>query len=237
MPAAYSNPTPPTTRRAAQRASATSPARSLRPGHLNVPAATMTPYAGPMPGLMPGQGGYALPAPATPYHPYPGYDQFTAPNVTPAPERTEYPDVWLISLATPAGGFRPIEGAGRSGAVKVSRPYGHLRAMRPVMPEIVPAATPEPEWARVWAEAAALAEVAEANARAGRPSYAGATTNLPAERLIPQVVSAVEVETDAGIFRVERRDDVLTHSDLAWSVANLESGEPDSVVPLPRRQL
>ena len=238
MPAAYSHPTD-STRRTAQRAGTTSHAQSLRPGHLNVPAAPYTPYSGFAPGAMPGQSGYALPAPTTPYASHTSYDPYGAPDIEPSPARTEYPDVWLIALATPTGGFRPIEGAGRTGAVKVSRPYGHLRAMRPVMPELVPAATPEPEWAKVWAEAAALAEVAEANARArgGRSRYAGATANLPAERLIPQVVSAVEVETDAGIFRVERRDDVLTHSDLAWSIANLEAGEPDSMVPLPRRQL
>lgn len=270
MPAAYSNPSFPTThttpRRAVQRAGATNPAQSLRPGHLNVPAsapnaptASLLPFIGQVTGQtsQSGQGSYALPAPAASYpgayatsypgaypgaYPgNPGMSPFSAPNAAPA--RAEFPDVWLIALATPAGGFRPIEGAGRSGAVKVSRPYGHLRALRPVMPEIVPAATPEPEWSRVWAEAAALAEVAEANARArragatGPASYPGASTNLPAERLIPQVVSAVEVETDAGIFRVERRDEILTHSDLAWSIANLEAGEPDSMVPLPRRQL
>ncbi len=290
MPAAYSTPPIPTTRpaprpampratpRASHSASGTAtPARALRPGHLNVPAeGSGALYMPPPPasGSLPAPNsyaggytpGYALPAPSYPAAPtypvasayppastYPGSAPATggyaAPNAAPA--RAEFPDVWLIALATPAGGFRPIEGAGRNGAVRVSRPYGHLRALRPVMPEIVPAATPEPEWARVWAEAAALAEIAETNARARRGNSGalssgplgsgapgmGASSNLPAARLIPQVVSAVEVETDAGIFRVERRDEILTHSDLAWSIANLESGEPDSMVPLPRRQL
>jgi hypothetical protein len=45
------------------------------------------------------------------------------------------------------------------------------------------------------------------------------------------------VETDAGLFRVERPDGVLAHSDLAWAMAHLETGEPDPYVPLPRRQL
>jgi hypothetical protein len=193
----------------------------MRPGHLNVPAGAFLLD----PGILPGQTGFALPLPP-PTHTY-GPTMHAAP----AAARTEYPEVWLIALATSAGGVRAIEGAGRSGAVKVSRPYGHLRAMRPVMPEIVPSATPEPEWARVWADAAALAGAGMA------PTFAGATSNVPAPRLIPQVVAAVEVETDAGIFRVERRNEILTHSDLAWAIANLEPGEPDSVVPLPRRQL
>ena len=66
-----------------------------------------------------------------------------------------------------------------------------------------------------------------------------ATTSnkLPAERPKPQIISAVEVETDAGVFRVERPDSVLDHSDLAWAMAHLEAGEPDALVPLPRRQL
>jgi hypothetical protein len=145
----------------------------------------------------------------------------------------EPPAVWLIALATPAGGTRPIEGAGRTGAVRVGRPYGHLRSLRPVMPEPVPGATPEPEWSRVWAEAEAHLD-ALAAARTG-PFAGGA--GVPAERLLPHIVSAVEVETDAGIFRVERADELLTHTDLAWVLAHLEPGEPDSVVPLPRRQL
>jgi hypothetical protein len=102
--------------------------------------------------------------------------------------------------------------------------------MRPVLPEVVPGATPEPEWAKVWADA--IAGMAPRGS-----AYSAANSTLPAERLIPQVISAVEVETDAGVFRVERHADLLTHSDLAWAIANLEAGEPDGVVPLPRRQL
>jgi hypothetical protein len=156
----------------------------------------------------------------------------TAPytNATPsagaAPSAT--PDVWLVALATPAGGLRGIEGAGRSGAVRVSRPYGHLRALRPVMPEPIPGATPEPDWVKLWDDAAAAGHASGAQGPHG---------GVPAERLLPGIVMAVEVETDAGVFRVERRESVLTNSDLAWAMANLESGEPDSVVPLPRRQL
>jgi hypothetical protein len=95
-----------------------------------------------------------------------------------------------------------------------------------VLPEPVPGATPEPDWVRVWAAAQTDGSV-----------WTDSATVLPAERLLPGVVMAVEVETDAGVFRVERREGLLTHSDLAWAVANLEAGEPDSVVPLPRRQL
>ncbi len=201
--------------------------RGRRVGHLGVSAPTFAMPTMPAPDLAE----LALPAPAadTTYS--------DATRTAPAAARTEYPDVWLIALATAAGGVRAIEGGGRTGAVKVSRPYGHLRAMRPVMPEPVPGATPEPEWAKVWAEAAAQVALAEAAGRGRRSGKLGSASRLPAERLLPHVVSAVEVETDAGIFRVERRDDVLTHSDLAWAIANLEPGEPDSVVPLPRRQL
>jgi hypothetical protein len=56
-------------------------------------------------------------------------------------------------------------------------------------------------------------------------------------RPLPQLISAVEVETDTGIFRVERPNDVLGHSDIAWALAHLETGEPDSLVPMPRRQV
>jgi hypothetical protein len=150
----------------------------------------------------------------------------TAPGVGAVPSAT--PDVWLVALATPAGGLRGIEGAGRPGAVRVSRPYGHLRALRPVMPEPIPGATPEPDWVKLWDDAAAAGQAS---------GVQGPHGGVPAERLLPGVVMAVEVETDAGVFRVERRDSVLSNSDLAWAMANLESGEPDSVVPLPRRQL
>lgn len=219
-PSSTTTATAPTVR----RASTTGVQRGRRVGHLGVSASTFAIPAAPAPDLA----GFALPAPAdAPFA--------NATSAAPAPERSEYPDVWLIALATAAGGVRAIEGAGRTGAVKVSRPYGHLRAMRPVMPEPVQGATPEPEWAKVWAEAAAQAQATASRGR--RSGKLGAGANLPAARLLPHVVSAIEVETDAGIFRVERRDDVLTHPDLAWAIANLEPGEPDSVVPLPRRQL
>ncbi|HEV2235563.1 MAG TPA: hypothetical protein VGR57_02785, partial [Ktedonobacterales bacterium] len=206
--------------RAMRRAPVTSPEHGRRVGHLGVSTNTFLAR----PASVAEAPRYALPAPAG-TTPGAAYEAATA--ATPS----EFPDVWLVALATPAGGLRPIEGAGRSGAVRVARPYGHLRAMRPILPEIVPGATPEPEWAKVWADA-----IAGMAPRGSAWASAEATT-LPAERLIPQVVSAVEVETDAGVFRVERRAELLTHSDLAWAIANLEAGEPDGVVPLPRRQL
>src|SRR5262249_28539091 len=55
---------------------------------------------------------------------------YLPPSVALAPE----PEVWLIALATPGGGLRPLEGAGRAGAIRVGRPYGPLRAIRPVLP-------------------------------------------------------------------------------------------------------
>ena len=61
---------------------------------------------------------------------------YLPPSVALAPE----PEVWLIALATPGGGLRPLEGAGRAGAIRVGRPYGHLRAIRPVLPPQVLAA-------------------------------------------------------------------------------------------------
>jgi hypothetical protein len=209
--------------RTMQRAAGTSPERGRRVGHLGVSANTFLTW----PRSPSDHPQYVLPAPDS------ASAQGATASATATALHAEFPDVWLIALATPAGGMRAIEGAGRTGAVRVSRPYGHLRAMRPVMPELVPGATPEPEWAKVWADAVALA--AAGMGTRGK-TYAG-ETGLPAERLFPQVVSAVEVETDAGIFRVERRDEVLAHSDLAWAIANLEAGEPDSVVPLPRKQL
>jgi hypothetical protein len=228
MPAATPHTTTPaTTKRSTQRAGTTSPERSRRTGHLDVPVA---PTLGSRPSGGPGLAERALPAPGHSAHASWGA------GAAPAGSALEYPDVWLIAMATPAGGVRPVEGAGRQGAVRVSRPYGHLRALRPVMPELAPDTTAEPDWVKVWAEAAALADTVE-TAKGTATAYTGRASNLPAERLIPQVVSAVEVETDAGIFRVERAGGLLTHSDLAWIVANLEAGEPDSMVPLPRRQL
>jgi hypothetical protein len=202
--------------------------RRRRVGHLDVPTTTFITRPGARTGV--GVAERALPAPGTETM------WGTTARATSAASPSSYPDVWLIALATPAGGVRAVEGAGRTGAVRVSRPYGHLRALRPVMPEPVPAGTPEPEWAKLWADATAMAQAANSSRRLGRVFVSG-SMNLPTERLMPQVVSAVEVETDAGIFRVERPYSLLTHSDLAWAVANLESGEPDSVVPLPRRQL
>ena len=63
------------------------------------------------------------------------------------------------------------------------------------------------------------------------------SSRLPAERVKPSLLSAVEIETDAGLFRMERPHNVLAHTDLAWALANLEPGEPDSLVPMPRRKL
>lgn len=234
MPSPAPQPSSNAAGRPAQRATTTGLREPHRVGHLGVSVGGFAPQ--PMPG-MPGTPGLApaLPArlPAPDLDPTQRGPRASA-GPAPAAGHQELPEVWLIALATAAGGMRPIEGAGRTGAVRVSRPFGHLRAMRPVMPEVVPGATPEPEWSQVWAEATAQAD---AEARAARKPGGQPSSNLPAQRLVPQVVSTVEVETDAGIFRVERRDEVLTHSDLAWAIANLEAGEPDGVVPLPRRQL
>jgi hypothetical protein len=157
---------------------------------------------------------------------------FAAPGLDARPD----PQVWLIATVTAAGGMRPLEGAGRSGAIPVGQPYGYLRSIRPVMPpgalgnslQHAPesgAVTTRPRRGRVTSRGSL------GSAEACPPS------NLPAPRPLPQVVSAVEFETDAGIFRVERPNDVLTHSDIAWALAHMEAGEPDSLVPLPRRQL
>lgn len=145
------------------------------------------------------------------------------------------PQVWLIALATPAGGLRPLEGAGRAGAIPVGRPYGNLRSIHPVLPPGALgngiAGTPETGSAQPRARRGRSGRKGMGSAEACPP------TNLPAPRPLPQVVTAVEVETDAGVFRVQRPNDVLTHSDIAWALAHLEEGEPDSMVPLPRRQL
>jgi hypothetical protein len=143
---------------------------------------------------------------------------------------TTDPDVWLIALPTGGGGLRSLEGMGRSGAIRVSRPYGHLRSIRPV--------TLDPFFGETPAASTATPRPRRSRASTGSlgSATAGATT-LPARRPAPQVISAVEVETDAGVFRVERADGVLGHSDMAWAMAHLESGEPESTVPLPRRQL
>ena len=121
------------------------------------------------------------------------------------------PDVWLIALPQPTGGLRSIEGAGHAGAIRVSRPYGHLRSIRPV-----PTAPDFPSFRQSRPNSAALA---------------------PTPRSLPTVVDAVEVETDSGLFRVERPGKTLSHGDMGWALAHLDPGEPDSQVPLSRRQL
>ncbi|GEM_PF-1037883 len=154
------------------------------------------------------------------------------------------PDVWLIALPLPNGGMRSLEGAGRAGAIRVSRPYGHLRSIRPVVPaplfgEGDGATTTTGRARRSRKTTGALganASAAQASGSLGS-STAAPSGNLPAHRPLPQVISAVEVETDAGIFRVERPDGILGHSDMGWALAHLESGEPDSQVPVSRRQL
>ena len=161
------------------------------------------------------------------------------PYTGPRPSQQADPDVWLIALPTASGGYNSLEGAGRAGAIRVTRPYGHLRSIRPVtlglLDPSVPASqstiTPRPRRRR--------ATSGELDSAVGLGSAtAGASfSNLPALRPLPSVVSAVEVETDAGIFRVERPDSILAHGDLAWALAHLEQGEPDPYVPLPRRQL
>ncbi len=151
------------------------------------------------------------------------------PYAAPRPSQQADPDVWLIALPTASGAFNSLEGAARAGAIRVARPYGHLRSIRPVtLGALDPSA----------GQSAATPRTRRANRGAGLGSAsAGEPSTLPALRPLPSVVSAVEVETDAGIFRVERPDSVLAHGDLAWALANLEQGEPDPNVPLPRRQL
>lgn len=156
---------------------------------------------------------------------------FAAPSLDARPD----PQVWLIATVTAAGGMRSLEGARRAGAIAVGQPYGYLRAIRPVLP---PGALGNS------LDAAAESGSTASRVRRGRSTRKGLGSaeacppgNLPAPRPAPQIISAVEIETDVGIFRVERPGDVLTHSDIAWSLAHLEAGEPDSLVPLPRRQL
>jgi len=199
-------------RRRAHRAYAT-PARAIYPEK----------YPAPTPALPRGIGiGSAATLPAMPSIPY---QSATSPFATPSQD----PDVWLIALPAAAGDMRSLEGAGRIGAIRVSRPYGHLRAVRPVLPPADNAALPQ--------------SAPTTRGRHGRSpsgslgSAIAGGTRLPAQRPAPAIVSAVEVETDAGTFRVERQASVLSHSDLAWALAHLDSGEPESLVPLPRRQL
>jgi hypothetical protein len=105
---------------------------------------------------------------------------------------------------------------------------------------IGPATPSDEERARIARSLARKAQRARAKMKStqrDRLSEGAGASALPAERPAPQIISAVEVETDAGIFRVERPASVLDHSDMAWALAHLEAGEPDSVVALPRRQL
>ncbi|MBF6590617.1 MAG: hypothetical protein IVW57_08810, partial [Ktedonobacterales bacterium] len=71
------------------------------------------------------------------------------------------PDVWLIAAASAGGGMRPLEGAGRAGAIRVGRPYGHLRSVRPVLPS---------------------SALEESLPRARRSRAGGAASTLPAPR-------------------------------------------------------
>jgi hypothetical protein len=163
----------------------------------------------------------------TPALPSRGY----APYESARPSEQRDPDVWLIALPSAAGAYQSLEGAGRSGAIRVSRPYGHLRAVRPVSLDPV-YAPPEPLAKKTLRRTASAASGGSLGS-----SVAGPATMLPATRPAPAMVSGVEVETDAGLFRVERRGHLLTHSDMAWALAHLETGEPESMVTLPRRQL
>ncbi|HET8906342.1 MAG TPA: hypothetical protein VFN11_05190 [Ktedonobacterales bacterium] len=162
---------------------------------------------------------------------------FAAPGLNARPD----PRVWLIATVTAVGGMRSLEGAGRSGAIAVERPFGYLRAIRPVMPpgaignSVVSSGESAPLAAS--ASVASLVRRGRTTGKGLGSAEARPSGNLPAPRPLPQIISAVEIETDAGIFRVERPNDVMTHSDIAWSLAHLEAGEPDSLVPLPRRQL
>ncbi len=189
--------------------------------------------------------GSATALPARPFMPY------TAPGATPALD----PDVWLIALPNGAGGMRSLEGVGRSGAIRVSRPYGHLRSIRPVTPLGVleasgaaPAPDPSgPLGARVVTDGLGPASADRPAGKRGRSAASGSksarsartksSSGVPAQRPAPQIISAVEIETDTGVFRVERPGSVLDNSDMAWALAHMEQGEPDSIVGLPRRQL
>ena len=150
------------------------------------------------------------------------------------PGTTPDPDVWLIALPLAGGGTRSLEGAGRSGPIRVGRPYGHLRSVRPVNLD-TGQAVPDTTSASVITRRARRGQATAG--RLGNASVLPLRENVPAPQPAPVIVSAVEVETDAGLFRVERRGSVLGHTDLAWALAHLEPGEPDSMVPLPRRQL
>lgn len=227
--------------------------RAQRVGRLTSPPATFVTGAGAAtvsPSTFLSTSAFQMPAPSTPTMngigsatalpalPFASPDPFGTPYLAPSAD----PHVWLIALPTSGGGLRALEGAGRSGAIRVSRPYGHLRSIRPVTLDPFAAGDPTSTTATGSLKSATATPRARRARALASPSgslgsASASASTLPATRPLPQVVSAVEVETDAGIFRVERRDSVLTHSDLAWAMANLEAGEPDSTVPLPRRQL
>jgi hypothetical protein len=161
------------------------------------------------------------------------------------------PDVWLISLPQPSGGLRSLEGAGRAGAIRVSRPYGHLRSIRPVVPaplygvcedssssQAGGTITAGSRWQTGKSSGDLVGTIAAKVGSLGSAVASGSpSTTLPAQRPLPQLITAVEVETDAGLFRVERLDGMLSHGDMGWALAHLDSGEPDSQVPVSRRQL
>ncbi len=223
----------------------------------------------PIPGAAYPQPSYPVPTPgahgslgsATAY-PTGGYSPFALPGAMTQVD----PEVWLIALPNGSGGMRSLEGANRPGAIRVSRPYGHLRTIRPITPisvlesaepidmsepsgplgaqvvtdglgPVTPSAEELAKRAKSAARSAARKRAKLAAAQRDRIGEGAGASSLPAERPAPQIVSAVEVETDAGIFRVERPAGVLDHSDMAWALAHLEAGEPDGVVALPRRQL
>jgi hypothetical protein len=167
------------------------------------------------------------------------------------PMRAGDPDVWLIALPQPNGELRSLEGAGRAGAIRVSRPYGHLRSIRPVVPTPIygvredssytSAGSPVTgggRWQATKRSGELVGTVAAKSGSLGSAAAPGSSrTSLPAQRPLPQVITAVEVETDAGLFRVERTGGVLSHGDMGWALAHLDPGEPDSQVPVSRRQL
>jgi hypothetical protein len=161
----------------------------------------------------------------------------TAHRATPRAAPAADPAVWVIALPTGAGGWNSLEGVGRVGPIRASRPYGHLRAVRPVTLDSIYGASSAIPAVPTAAQRPERARGGHAHGASLGSATAGPATMLPAKRPLPPVVSAVEVETDAAIFRVERPNGVLTHSDMAWALAHLEAGEPDSVVALPRRQL
>lgn len=226
--------TPSETPDAARRAMTYRPVqREVRPPRRALPAAALDAAAIAATRALPAPAGTRLDAGAWGW---PGRDTGTSASETARPGEQHDPSVWLIAL--PAGStYKSLEGASRPGAIRVGQPYGHLRAVRPVAldPLYAPPEWPDP----LGAPARTRTPAAQTGSKPGSlgSAVAGRATTLPATVGAPAVVAAVEVETDAGIFRVERRGTVLTHSDMAWAVAHLETGEPESMVTIPRRQL